>query len=73
MPFKPDFAETPVNWRKTGDPDQPFDATVAGERWQVRINRSPGDARYTLLIDDAAVLDLTDWPNVWDRNGAYAK
>jgi hypothetical protein len=66
----PDYANKPVAWRKTGLPDLPFDATVDGEHWQLRVDTRPGAPRYTLLVDDNAVLELETWPLVWNPNGA---
>lgn len=62
----PDYANKHVGWRKTGLPDFPFDATVDGEHWQIRVNRRPGAPRYTLLVEDNAVLELESWPTVWN-------
>jgi hypothetical protein len=67
----PDFARAPVTWRATGDPDVPLVATVAGQQWHLRANRRPGEARYTLIVDDEAVLELDRWPDEWGTD--YAK
>jgi hypothetical protein len=66
----PDYANTPVAWRKTGLPHHPFVATIDGEHWQVRVNTRPGAPRYTLLVNDLAVLELESWPMVWNPNGS---
>jgi len=56
-----------IAWRQTGDPFIPWDATVAGHLWQVRINDFPDDYMYTLLIDSEASGDFHEWPQAWDR------
>jgi hypothetical protein len=70
--MNPDPPRKEVVWKRTADPDLPYEAQVDGERWQVRVNRGEGAPPYTLLVDDAPALDLDDWPAAWTATGVYA-
>lgn len=63
--MNPDYARQEVTWRRTDDADHPCEATVAGDGWRIRVNRGDGGTRYTLLVEDAPVLHLDDWPHAW--------
>ena len=56
-----------VTWLSTDDPEQPFQATVSGVTWQVRLNDFPAEPLYTLIIDGQSIGDLEEWPASWQR------
>jgi hypothetical protein len=57
-----------VDFRLSGDKLLPWEATVGGERWQVRINRWPDEEQaYSLLVDGVATEGFSSWPATWTR------
>lgn len=60
---------TPIQWERGCNAEFPYAATIDGQRWQIRVNDFPAEPLYTLMIDDAPVLDLEDWPSLWRRPG----
>lgn len=58
---------TPVTWHRTGDPEEPYAATVTGRAWRLRLNDFPVEALYTLLIDGDEAGEFDDWPPAWIR------
>jgi hypothetical protein len=56
-----------VAWKTTNELDYPWEATVEGKRWQVRINDFPDEVMYSLLIDGKKIDDFHDWPPGWER------
>jgi len=57
-----------LSWERTGDAEVPWRVEVDGTAWRIRVNDFPAEALYSLLIDDAEVLDFDDWPDAWARN-----
>ena len=61
-------AQHPVTFRETGDARYPFEATVDGVTWTVRINEFPEEpSLYSLMIDGNVVEELMSWPPAWTR------
>jgi uncharacterized protein YjaG (DUF416 family) len=56
-----------VAWETTNELDHPWEATVDGTRWQVRLNDFPDEVMYSLLIDGEKIDDFHDWPPGWER------
>ena len=56
-----------VQWLASHDPEKPYQTTVAGTIWQIRVNDFPAEPLYTLLIDAQAIGDLDNWPPTWRR------
>ena len=56
-----------VAWKTTNELDHPWEATVEGMRWQVRLNDFPDEVMYSLLIDGEKIDDFHDWPPGWER------
>jgi uncharacterized protein YjbI with pentapeptide repeats len=60
--------ERKLDWRLSGDPFQPWEATVDGARWRVRIHDFPEEGHvYSLLVDGQVVEEFNDWPATWSR------
>jgi hypothetical protein len=62
-----DCLSQPLAWRRTGQAEFPYAATVAGREWRLRLNDFPAEALYTLLIDGREAGDFDDWPAGWHR------
>ena len=61
-------SEEIVSFQATGDVRFPYKASVKGERWIIRINEFPeSPSLYTLIVNDAEVEELIEWPNAWNR------
>jgi hypothetical protein len=56
-----------IRWRKTADPDYPYDTVVNGCDWKLRINDFPESQLYTLIVDNEEIGDFDDWPIMWIR------
>jgi len=56
-----------VTFRRTRDPDAPYEADVDGARWRIAL---VGDAVpfHVLYIDDVEVLRFDAWPSAWTRS-----
>lgn len=54
-----------VTWSRTDDAECPYNATINGSLWVLRLNDFPEEEKYTLLIDKKAVLSFTETPNTW--------
>lgn len=59
--------DTSVTWRRTGDAETPYAATVAGRDWRLRLNDFPAEPMYTLVVDGLPIGDFDDWPPAWTR------
>jgi hypothetical protein len=55
-----------VRFRRTDDPDAPYEAEVDGARWRVAL---VGDAVpfHALYIDNVEALRFDAWPGAWER------
>lgn len=66
-----------VNWQNGSDPRVPYVATVEGERWEIRLGDPASASRYTLVVNGAAVEEISDWPASWgmpkDDDDPYQK
>jgi hypothetical protein len=57
-----------VTFRETGDARFPFEASVDGETWLVRIDEFPEEpSLYSLIVDGEVVERLMAWPAAWVR------
>ncbi len=56
-----------ISWRKTDDAEFPYEANMPGEHLRIRVNDFPAEPLYTLLINEAPVVDFDDWPPRWGR------
>ena len=63
----------PLRWTGTGDLVVPWEVTIDGGRWQVRLNDFPDEFMYTLLMGERSIGDFHDWPDSWSRPGQAAK
>ena len=58
----------PIQWGIGKDGEFPYQTSIDGRHWEIRVNDFPAEPLYTLMIDDQAALDLEDWPSVWKRS-----
>ncbi len=58
-----------VDWEKSGDPLNPYQADVKGAHWALRVNDFPEEEMYTLLIDNRPTLSFTEPPAGWTLPG----
>ncbi len=57
-----------VTFLQAEDARHPYEASVRGERWVVRVNEFPSASTpFSLLVDDEVVEDLMEWPPAWSR------
>lgn len=62
-----------VTFRETGDARYPYEATVDGARWTVRLNEFPEEPTlYSLIVGDQVVEHLMAWPAAWTRPASAA-
>lgn len=54
----------PINWTKTSDVFYPYEATVEGKQWKLRLNDFPEESLYTLMINDEEILEFDDMISV---------
>jgi hypothetical protein len=54
-----------VQWRKTDDVDHPWEATVEGRLWRLRLGDYPAEDLFTLIIDGRELGTLNDVPPEW--------
>jgi hypothetical protein len=55
-------------WTETGDAFFPYETTMDGRPWRLRVNDWPDDRYlYTLFIDGRGVCHLESWPDAWSR------
>ena len=67
QPVLSDALEAQVDWSRTGDPEFPFEASIASRSWRIRINDFPEQPLFTLLVDGTEVGDIEEWPEPWSR------
>ena len=60
-----DPRDRPIDWRRTGDGEVPYDAELDGRRWAIRINDFPAEPMYTLIVDGDEALTFDEWPVRW--------
>lgn len=64
-------AQRTVSFRATGDARYPYEASIDGTTWTVRVNEFPEEpSLYSLIVDGEVVEELMDWPAAWTRPGA---
>ena len=57
-----------VDFELSSDKHLPWEASVDGERWQIRINPFPEEEyAYSLLVDGVVVESFPSWPAAWTR------
>jgi hypothetical protein len=56
---------TTMTWEITEDRKVPLRSKVGDRILTIRLNDSPTDPPYTLLVDGEAVEDLDAWPEAW--------
>ncbi len=56
---------TPVTWRKADDVDHPYEATVEGQPWRIRLNDWPDDPTVYTLLTGHSQHDFDNWPQAW--------
>ena len=54
-----------VKWRKTDDVDFPWEATVDGHRWRLRLGEFPAEDLFIFIVDGREVGALNDVPENW--------
>ncbi|MBL8472313.1 MAG: hypothetical protein KF778_22010 [Rhodocyclaceae bacterium] len=61
------FHARAVAWRRAASALTPFEASVDGQIWQVRINDFPAEPMYTLIVADREIDHFDDWPAAWKK------
>ncbi len=61
------FANTEVEWRAALSVFVPYQATVEGATWVLRLNDFPAEPMYTLFVEGREIGSLDDWPRAWSR------
>ena len=62
------YAALPLSWRETDDAEYPYSTVYDGQSLLLRLNDWPDEPYlYTLMIDGRPVLELEEWPAVWQR------
>jgi hypothetical protein len=57
----------PLIWQAGRSAEWPYQAEVAGAKWQIRLGDFPAEALYALWINDQWVQEFDDWPAVWQK------
>ena len=68
-----DPLETAVTWSATSNPAVPWRAQVDDQIWTVRLNDSPEEHLYALMIGHKEVQAFDDWPPLWQTMESQAK
>ena len=63
------YAETPIEWQGTGEPDRPYAATVDGASLGVELNPRRGAFPYFVFVDGRIEGGVPEWPELWSREG----
>ena len=63
-----DYVQEQVSWRRTSDPNFPFEAHLNGDNLVLRLNDFPDSHLYTLLVNQEEVASFDDWPESWLKN-----
>ncbi len=59
-----------VNWQRSTDAKFPVKSEVGNHQWKLRINDFPVEEyKYTLFVDDRAVLSFNKPPSNWTFPG----
>ena len=56
-----------IAWHRTPRAEFPYEATVDGQHWEVRVNDFPAEALYSLLVDGRETANYDEWPPAWKR------
>ena len=62
-----DYLAEELVWRKTADPEHPYETELDGEKCVIRVNDFPDDHLYTLMVNGVEVVDFDDWSAQWKR------
>lgn len=62
------YLDEPITWRKTTDPEYPYETNHASHTLTVRLNDFPQEHLYTLIVDSKPVTSFDDWPDTWTRD-----
>jgi hypothetical protein len=62
-----------AQWSSTKELEVPWNVSVGGETWRIRLNDFPEECMYGLWIGDTCVGVFNDWPEAWERAGAPRK
>ncbi len=65
-PTESDVYHKIIFWQETEDVDFPYQATVDGTSWRLRINDFPDEPLFTLFIDEKEWGNFDDLPPTWD-------
>ena len=61
------YLEEEVNWKRSADPNYPYEAEINEDKLVVRLNDFQDESLYTLLVNEEEVLRFGDWPKQWKR------
>ena len=56
-----------IDWSRTRSSEYPFECSIDGHHYQIRINDFPNEPMYTLLIDQKEIEHFDDWPQSWKK------
>lgn len=68
-----EFLNRPLAWTSTGELITPWQTTVDGSEWRVRLNDFPDDVMYSLIVEGRDAGGFHDWPKTWSREGQPAE
>jgi hypothetical protein len=57
-----------LTWRETEDVDYPWETTVDGQVWRIRLGDFPAEAAYGLVVGNDEIGTFDRWPKeTWSR------
>lgn len=62
-----DYLAEQLVWRKTADPNYPYEADFDREKCVIRVNDFPDEHLYTLIVNGVEVANFDDWSAQWKR------
>jgi hypothetical protein len=62
---KIDLTKSSLVWTHTGDAEIPYQTTVDGRPYTIRINDFPAESMYTLISNGRELRDIESWPPTW--------
>ena len=59
--------EKTIRWENTGVADEPYQASVDGFVWRLRLGDFPAEPLYTLFVEGKETATFNDWPAAWQK------